>query len=81
VSVADAGAATGLTFFINLDPAVARALKERVDDQWAERDGLGTPWSRDGIIDKLEWPADLSRSGPGSIGVRIGGRLRWRRNR
>jgi endonuclease G len=33
VSVADIEAATKLTFFSNLDPAVARALKERVDDQ------------------------------------------------
>jgi endonuclease G len=33
VSVADVEAATGLTFFTNLDPGVARALKARVDDQ------------------------------------------------
>jgi endonuclease G, mitochondrial len=33
VSVADVEAATQLTFFSNLDPAVAKALKQRVDDQ------------------------------------------------
>jgi endonuclease G len=33
VSVADVEAATKLTFFSNLDPTVASALKQRVDDQ------------------------------------------------